>query len=165
MPVGFFWSVLMYTSHILWLGYKFVSYILYYFFKNCCPIYYKPHPLKNLQTQILVMTSHHQSIIIKLAYSEQKTLVCLISSTDNLLTIAMLFHTMSTNKHANTISICYVRKKGYDGLLQENLQCYCDQVASLWVLKHIQISLFRIMLADWWLTDYVISRIWVWKLF
>ena len=31
--------------------------------------------------------------------------------------------------------------------------------------KHIPVSLFRIMLADWWLTDDVISRIWVWKVF
>ena len=36
-------------------------------------------------------------------------MVCLFPSTDNLLTIALHFHTMAVHKHAYTIRTCYVR--------------------------------------------------------
>ena len=154
MHVDFYWSVLIYISHILWLWDINLRHIFYIIF-----------------SKLRIWRWHFQSIIIKLAYCEQKALVCLFSSTNNMLTIALLFHTMSTHKHASTISICCVSNPQATMVKERLWWAIVGKYAMiLWsssqfLGQHIPVSLFRIMLADWWLTDYVISRIWVWKVF
>ena len=96
----------VYTTYRLTLGYKCVSYILY-FFNNFCQICYAPPPKK--PSKLRFFRWHHLSIISQLAYLEQKTMVCLFPSTDNLFTMALHFHSMAVHKHAYTISTCYVR--------------------------------------------------------
>ena len=108
MHVDFCWSVVMYTPHIAWLWDINVCHIFYnIFFNNFCQTCYAPPPKK--PSKLRFLRWHHLSIISQLAYLEQKTMVCLFPSTDNLFTIALHFHSMAVHKHAYTISTCYVR--------------------------------------------------------
>ena len=89
----------VYTTYRLTLGYKCVSYILWYFFNNFCQICYAPPPKK--PSKLRFLRWHHLSIISQLAYLEHfMTMVCLFPSTDNLFTIALHFHSMAVHKHA-----------------------------------------------------------------
>ena len=131
------------------------------------------HPLKK-NSKLRFLRWHHLSIISQLAYLEQKTMVCLFPSTDNLFTIALhfpCFHTMAVHKDAYTISTCYVRNAEATSGKERLWWAFVGKHAMLlWsssqlVGKRIPMSFVPNTLADWWLTDDVISRIWVWKVF
>ena len=82
MHVDFYWCIIVYTLHILWL----LDVKSYDIFLNIFFLPAKLHPLK-----ISLLFSHHQSIILNLESCVQKTLVCLFQKTDNLFSIALHF--------------------------------------------------------------------------
>ena len=98
-------------------------------------------------------------------------MVCLFPSTDNLLTIALHFHTMAVHKHAYTIRTCYVRNaKATSGKERLWWAFVRKHAMLLWstsqlVGKRIPMSFVPNTLADWWLTDDVTVYSWVWKVF
>ena len=170
MHVDFCWSVVMYTPHIAWLWDINVCHIFYNIFSIIIfQICYAPPPKK--PSKLRFLRWHHLSIISQLAFLEQKTMVCLFPSTDNLFTIALHFHSMAVHKHAYTISTCYVRNAKTTSGKERLWWAFVGKHAMLlWsssqlVGKRIPMSFVPNTLADWWLTDDVISRIWVWKVF
>ena len=171
MHVDFCWSVVMYTPHIAWLWDINVCHIFYNIFSIIFVKSAMLHPLKNLPNSSRFLRWHHLSIISQLAYFEQKTMVCLFPSTDSLFTIALHFHSMAVHKHAYTISTCYVRNAKTTSGKERLWWAFVGKHAMLlWsssqlVGKRIPMSFVPNTLADWWLTDDVISRIWVWKVF
>ena len=170
MHVDFCWSVVMYTPHIAWLWDINVCHIFYNIFSMIfVKICYAPPPKKPSKLKSTLW--HHLSIISQLAYLEQYTMVCLFPSTDNLLTIALHFHTMAVHKHAYTIRTCYVRNaKATSGKERLWWAFVRKHAMLLWstsqlVGKRIPMSFVPNTLADWWLTDDVTVYSWVWKVF
>ena len=82
-------------------------------------------------------------------------MVCLFPSTDNLLTIALHFHTMAVHKHAYTIRTCYVRNaKATSGKERLWWAFVRKHAMLLWstsqlVGKRIPMSFVPNTLADW----------------
>ena len=112
------------------------------------------HPLKNLPNFVTSSVNHQSASVL-----EQKTMVCLFPSTDNLFTIALHFHSMAVHKHAYTISTCYVRNAKTTSGKERLWWAFVGKHAMLlWsssqlVGKRIPMSFVPNTLADWWLTD------------
>ena len=112
--------------------------VISFFPSNFCPICSAP-PLKNPPISDSVW--HHQSIIIIIWQRILRQ--CQLTNMLIQLSLAM-----------SGIQNMYKKKKGCDELLYENMQCYCNQMCSQLVDKHIPMFLFTV---SWFNDDLTMS--------
>ena len=101
-------------TYCMTLEYRFMLYILYYFCDNFLSYLLSSTPKKTFKPRFCRW--HHQSIIINWQLVRKQ---CQLTNMHIQLAIAM-----------SGIPKWHQKKKGFDELLFENMQCHCNQVAS-----------------------------------